>query len=139
LFLVRQLDHLDALLAAALFHLFGTLIALYKEQMTGLVCAVGMRIAGLTALVAIRNDIFGYPLATPVVEYKILPEEFVLQAFFLHLPGIFDDTALKLENILKAFMLVIGAGLFTADPPSAIHYQVPVFLVILKVLFDYWK
>jgi hypothetical protein len=50
------------LVAAASFVFGFALIALYKEQVAGIVYTIGMRVSRLSALMTFGNYIFSYPL-----------------------------------------------------------------------------
>ena len=61
--------------------------------MAAIVSAVGMRIAGFAALVAVCNYIFCNALTKPVIEYEIFTDEFTLQPFFFDLLSVIDNAA----------------------------------------------
>ena len=104
--------------------------------MAGLIGTVHMRVAGFAALVAMGDDLIGNPFATAVVKYKVLAAEFVLQPLCFRLTGILDDAALQLIDLFKAFVFIVGAGLFTTYAARAVHNQFFVFFMVFKVVFD---
>jgi hypothetical protein len=63
LLFTRQLQLFAADLAAATFKLGGTARALNKQQVTAVILAVGMGIAGCTTLVAVSDHIVRNPFA----------------------------------------------------------------------------
>src|SRR5690606_12399134 len=103
--------------------------------MAGLVGTVYMGIARGSALVALRNNMIGNPLAPAVVEHKVFAQKLVFQFLFPHLARIFYDTPFQLVHILKAFVLIIGTGLFTADPSRTVLHYILALLMFGKVSF----
>jgi hypothetical protein len=51
--------------------------------MASIVCAVGMFIARLSALMAIAQNLIPYPFSKPVIKNKILAFKFIGEIFFL--------------------------------------------------------
>src|SRR5687768_16913808 len=98
--------------------------------MAGLVGAVRMVVAGLAALVALGHDIVGDAFAKAMVKHKILANKLAFQTFSLYLARIFDDTALELEDVLKAFVPEESRRFLAADSAGTIHQQVLIFLMI---------
>ena len=78
LLLVRQVRDLLTLLATTIFHLFGTVLALNKEQVTSLIGTVHMGITWFSTLMTIGDHVFTDALPSAVIEHKVLAEEFVL-------------------------------------------------------------
>jgi len=118
------MDEIHAFLAAACLILFVAVVTLYEQQVTSIVHAVDMRVAGLSALVAVRDDFWADPFSETIVENEILPDESVLQAFCTHLIDIIDDAPLKVENIPETIVQHPGTGFFAANAPGAIHDDV---------------
>ena len=65
-----------------------------------------------------------------VVKNKVLAFEFILQPFFLYGIGIIDDTPFQVEHVIETPVEEIGAGLFTTDPPRAVHNDVAVLVFL---------
>ena len=103
--------------------------------MAGLVGTVHVGVAGISALVALGDDVVADPFSSSVVEDEVLSEELILEVQVLYLTCVFNDPAFKLIDILEAFMLVIGTGLLTTDAPGTVHHQFLVFLVVFQVFF----
>ncbi len=103
--------------------------ALDKQDVAVFVGAVGMIVVGRAALVAAGDNGIADPLAQPLIEYEIFTDKLVGQTLCLHLPGVFDDAAFELENILKTLVLQVSAGFFAADAAGAVHHDVFVFLI----------
>ena len=61
--------------------------------MTRIIYTVHMCIGRLTALMALRNYLFRYPLSQPLVKYKIFSMKFYPQSFFFCFIDIIDNTA----------------------------------------------
>ena len=72
--------------------------------MTGFVGAVHVGVGGLSALVTMRDDIVGDPLAHAFVEDEILSDETVLQTLRPHLPCVVDDPAVQLIHVFETMM-----------------------------------
>ena len=76
LFFQRQRSDVLALRCAAAIHFFSAGFTLDKKQMTIVVGAVYVAVAGLTALVTGAYDIVGYFFSHALVEHKIFSDEF---------------------------------------------------------------
>src|SRR5690554_1777272 len=98
--------------------------------MAGLVGAIYVGIAGFPALVAMADNILGYPFAATVVEDKVFSYKFIFQTQVFHLSGVFNNSALQLVNVFKSLVFVIGTGFFTADSAGAVLDQLFIFLVV---------
>ena len=116
--------------AAAAIILFCAGFALNKQQMAAIIQAVGMRIAGRSALVALTDNIIADAFPEPVVEYKVLTPEFVGQMLLLHCIGVVNNSTFEMENIFEAIVQHPGTGFFTADATRAIHDNVLIFLFL---------
>jgi len=75
-FIQRQAEDVLTLLRAAASMFLCTGGALNEKQMTIVVCAIGVRITGSTALVAAGNDVVGDALAESFVEHEVFTPEF---------------------------------------------------------------
>src|SRR5689334_4259537 len=80
LLIFRQVVFIFTVLAAAAVIFCRAIIALYEQQVTTIIFAVGMCIAGLAALMALCNDIFRNTLTQPLVKHKVLTDEFYRQS-----------------------------------------------------------
>jgi hypothetical protein len=92
-----------------------------------------MRIAGLPALVALRDHLPGDTLSHALVEDEILPPEFIGQAPIPDPVGVFDDPAFQVVYVPEAIVEHPCAGLFTSDTPGAIHDDVCILSVVQHI------
>jgi hypothetical protein len=104
LFFFGQLHHLVALFAATVSKMIFAGIALNKKQIAIDVCAIGMLVAGIAALVAIADNIVGNAFAQTIVEHKVFSLEFRLQSFGFNFLGVGYDATMQLVYIVKAVM-----------------------------------
>ena len=72
-----QLNDLVTMRRTGGFHFLLTGFTLNKQQVTSLVGAVDMGVAGGSTLVALRNNVFANALSTAFVENKVLPHKLV--------------------------------------------------------------
>src|SRR5690606_3950989 len=84
-------------------------------------------------LMTMRNDVGADTFAEALVEDKIFTYKFVFQTPGLYLPGVLDNTALKLEHIFKTAVFHVSACFFAANTAGAIHQDVFVFLTGEKI------
>ena len=75
LFFKRKQENIHTTWSAASFHFFSAVFALNKKQMTIIVGAVHMPVAGVAALMANADDVFGDTLAHAVVKNKIFADK----------------------------------------------------------------
>src|SRR5690242_19964611 len=101
--------------------------------MTCFISAVGMRIAGLAALMAITYSLIPHRFPKPSVKNKIFTMEFIGKVLFFHLVGIMNNSAFKMKYIFEAIVQHPGARLFAANATGAIHNNVFVFLIFKHV------
>ena len=73
LFFLRQPVEIAALVGAASFVLFAALVALDEKDVVKVIGAVDMRVGGLTALVAMGDNLRTDALAEAFVEDEIFP------------------------------------------------------------------
>ena len=79
LFFDRQLNKVKAFLTAGALHRLPALFTLDEQQVTSRIGTIDMRIARLTTLMALRNDIRADTFAQPVVKNEILPDKLIGQ------------------------------------------------------------
>src|SRR3954470_9701358 len=104
------MDRFHAGRRATTFHRNRAFVALDEQQMTRFVRAIRMRVARFPALMAVGNDVVSDPLTQTLVEHEILAYELALQTFGFDLSRVFNDSAFELVDVLKTFMLKVGAG-----------------------------
>ena len=128
-----QLEYRIAFIAAAAVVLRGTVFALDEQQVTAVVLAVGMCIAGFAALVAVADDIVCNAFAEALIKYKVLAFEFVGDALLAGFVGIFDDTAFEVIYVLKTVVEQVCRCFLAADTAGAVHHDVLVLLIFQHV------
>jgi hypothetical protein len=116
-----QCGYLLAIYRATSIVMFFAFIALDEQQVTIVVGAVGMFIAGFSALVATADHLAVYCFSQPVIENKILTNKFRRQLFFGYQPGIFDDTSVQLVYIFKSPVFQVSAGFLAPDAAGTIQ------------------
>jgi|SRR5580692_6206246 hypothetical protein len=122
-----------AFTTAAAFISDGTRIALNKQQVTGSITAIRMRIGRPATLMANGNDLPGDSLAHPAVKDKILAPELVDQPLLPDRVGIVDDPTLEMVDIREPLVQQPGAGFLATDPAGAVHDD-GTFLLIFQHL-----
>src|ERR1700722_8658890 len=105
------MDRLLAGRAATTLIFLRTGRTLDEQQMTTLIPAIGMHICRLPTLMTVRDDLSADALTHPVVKYKILPPELILQSLFPHRIGVVDDAPFQVEYISETLVQQIGTGL----------------------------
>src|SRR5579859_6422820 len=121
---------LQAGLAAAPFIPGCTVVALDEQEMACFIPAIGMGIGRAPALMATGDDLRADALPEPVVEYKVLALEFVLQPLVLYRICIMNDPALQVIYMLEPLMKQVGAGLLAPDASRTVHDDILVFVVL---------
>ena len=116
LLLHRQMYRLLANRAATPLIGSRTVRTLDKQQVTALIPAIRMGVCRLTALVTTGDDLPADPFPKTIVKDKVLAPELVLQPLLLHLIGIIDDSPFQVEDIVKALVKQVSAGLLATDP-----------------------
>ena len=101
--------------------------------MTGFIGTIDMDITGLSALMTMSDDILRDPLSQPIVEHKILSNEFALETLLFYLSCVVDDSAFQMVNMIKAFMQQVSARFFTTNTTGAIHDNIFVLFVLHHV------
>ncbi len=96
-----QIKNPLAIFAAAALKFVMAIFALDKQQMTRPVFAIPVRVAFLSALMAIADYITRYLFAEPIVKNKILAFKFIFQIFLFDLTSIFDNSAFEMKNLCK--------------------------------------
>jgi len=132
--LLLGLGKVDGLLAgraAAAVIPGGTVGALNKKEVAGLIAAVGMGVGGAAALVTAGNDLLADALSQAIVKDKVLAPELVFQSLFLYGVGIMDDASFQVKDVIETFMEQVGAGFFTANAARAVHDDV-LFLMLFQ-------
>jgi len=128
-FLFGEPHVIPACIAAASFHFPATSITLDEKQVAGIAGAVYMDIAGLSADVAMGENVRTDALSQPVVKNEILAQELILDPHLPYLLHIIDDTPFQVEYIFESPVQHPGACFFAPDAPGAIHDDVPVLIV----------
>lgn len=126
-----EFDELFAFFGAAVGEFFLAGFALDKEQVAGVVGAIGVVVAVRAALVALRDDFVGDAFADAFVENEVFAVEFAGEVFFGDFFGVLDDATVELVDIFVAEVFEVGGGFFAADAAGAVEED---FLVLF--VFD---
>jgi hypothetical protein len=73
--LIRERNKIPACITAAVVRTICTPLTLDKQKMAGFVDAVGVPVAGCSALMASADDVRGDSLAHPFIKYKVFTDE----------------------------------------------------------------
>ena len=98
--------------------------------MAAIVQAVSMGVARRAALMTVRDNVIGDPLAHPFIKDKVFANETHRQPLLTGATGVLDDATLDVPDLIEAVMLHPGAGFFTANAAGAIHDNFLVFMVL---------
>ena len=98
--------------------------------MAAIVQAVSMGVARRAALMTVRDNVIGDPLAHPLIKDKVFTNEAHRQPLLAGATGVLDDATLDVPDLIEAVMLHPGAGFFTANAAGAIHDNFLVFMVL---------
>ncbi len=82
--------------------------------MAAIVQAVSMGVARRAALMTVRDNVIGDPLAHPLIKDKVFTNE-AHQPLLAGATGVLDDATLDVPDLIEAVMLHPGAGFFTAN------------------------
>ncbi len=129
-----EFDELFALFGAAVGEFFLAGFALDKEQVAGVVGAIGVVVAGLAALVAFGDDFRCDAFADAFVEDEVFAVEFAGEIFFGDFFGVFDDAAVELVDIFIAEVFEVSGGFFAANAAGAVEEDFLIFFVFDEFL-----
>src|SRR5690348_14832039 len=101
--------------------------------MTCFISAVGMRIAGFAALMAMTYNLIPHCFSEPSVKNKIFTMKFIGEIMFFYLVGILNNSAFQVKYIFKSIMQHPCACFFATNAAGAIHNNVFIFLVFKHV------
>src|SRR5690606_2428991 len=87
-----------------------------------------MGFAGLTALMAMTDDLLSYFFSKAAIKNKILSQEFIGQMILFYFIGILYNTAFQVKYIFKSIVQHISAGFLAPDTSGAIHDDVLILL-----------
>ena len=133
---IGQFAEVAAFIRAAAFVFGPALRALNEQDMAVFVGAINVVVAGLAALVAVRNNGIADTFAETLVEHEIFTDKLVAQTSCFHLPGVFDDAAFELEHVLETPVTHISAGFFATYATGAVHDDFFVALVGQEVGYE---